>query len=82
LYFIAQNKDSIEASGKYFFQIDWKKNTVKIDGRNVKFNEEINFGKTKYKVIPNFNYNKESRKCRRFIKNCIFIYGLLSFHRI
>jgi len=59
LYFIAQNKDSIEASGKFFFQIDWKKNTLTIDGRNVAFNDEIQFGKTKYKIIPNLNYNKD-----------------------
>ena len=56
--FIATNKDSIKAAGRYFFEIDWKKEVVKIAGQIIPFNGFIKLNNTEYRIKINPEYNR------------------------
>ena len=55
--FIALNKDSIVASGKYYFSVDWQNNRIRILNKDVPFNSIFAIGKTNYLIVPNASYN-------------------------
>ena len=58
VWFVSDNKDSINGAGKHFFSVDWSNSSLKIDGQMVPFNSPVNFGGTNYQVIPNPGYNR------------------------
>jgi len=58
LKFVAENKDSIDGVGKYYFEIDWKKELVKIAGQNIPFDSSFILGSTTYKIEINETYNR------------------------
>lgn len=58
VWFMATDKSNINSAGKYYFSVDWQKNTIKIDGHVVPFNSVVNFGGTAYQVIPDSAYNR------------------------
>lgn len=58
VWFRAIDKDSIQAGGKYFFSVDWKKESIKIRNEVIPFNSVITVGNTIYRVVPNPEYNR------------------------
>ena len=56
--FVAINKDSVYPGGKYFFSVDWKSNTIKINGQVIPFNGNLIIANTTYQVVPNLTYNR------------------------
>jgi len=58
--FIALNKDSIKANGKFFFEIDWTNSIVKIAGQRVPFNGTFKIGTTEYRSELNMEYNRNA----------------------
>lgn len=57
--FIPVNRDSINYGGTQYFNVNWTKGEIEIDNRKVGFNEILNINNTKYKVVPNPDYNKQ-----------------------
>lgn len=58
VYFRTSQTESIYPSPKYFFTIDWNRNTIKIDNRIVHFNDSVLLNGTVYKVEINPTYPK------------------------
>jgi uncharacterized protein involved in exopolysaccharide biosynthesis len=58
VYFIALNKDSIQASGRHYFSIDWASEKIEIAGQTVPFNGVLTMGTTRYRVVVNKEYNR------------------------
>ncbi len=58
VWFRAINKDSINSGGKYYFSVDWVKQSIKINNHTAAFGSIVNFGGTDYRIVPNGNYNQ------------------------
>ncbi|HET9052644.1 MAG TPA: Wzz/FepE/Etk N-terminal domain-containing protein, partial [Cyclobacteriaceae bacterium] len=58
LKFVAVDKDSINGGGKYYFDMDWKKSIVKINGQQIPFNGILNINGTAYRLEVNPEYNR------------------------
>ncbi len=61
LFFQAVNKDTtINGGGKFSLEIDWNKNTYKLDKITHGFSDIINIAGTEYRAIINNEYNKNA----------------------
>ena len=58
VWFSAIDKDNIEGGGKYYFSVDWKKNSIKIANQVIPFDSTLRIGNSTYRVIPNPEYNQ------------------------
>ena len=58
--FVAINKDSVYGAGKHYFDMDWKTETIKINGQRIKFGGILNMGGTDYRVDVNPRYNRKA----------------------
>jgi len=58
VWFRAIDKENIEDGGKFYFSVDWKMNSIKINNQVVPFNSTISFGKSTYRVVPNPEYTR------------------------
>ncbi|HUC79706.1 MAG TPA: polysaccharide biosynthesis tyrosine autokinase [Flavisolibacter sp.] len=56
--FVPVNRDSVNWGGQYYFSVDWTKGEIEIDNKRVPFNQELVLSNTRYKVVPNQDYNK------------------------
>ena len=56
--FIAVNKNNINASGKFYFKINWGNESVSIANQTVRFGNIVNIGNCSYRIIINNDYNK------------------------
>ena len=58
VWFRAVDKNTINGGGKYFFTVDWKKQTVTINKQTVAFNDTVSINGSAYFIVPNPAYNK------------------------
>ncbi len=58
LKFVALDKNNFNLSHTYFFSVDWKKELVEIDNKQVPFNSTISLNNFPVKLVMNENYNK------------------------
>ncbi len=59
IWFRALDKENIESGGKFYFSVDWKQNSIKIDDRVIRFDSTITIGNTVYRVVPNRDYTRD-----------------------
>ena len=58
VWFKAVDKNNVNGGGKYYFDIDWQKKQVEINGKRIAFNDTVSIAGTAYFVVPNPAYNK------------------------
>lgn len=58
VWFRAVDKNNINAAGKYFFSVNWKKRQITINKQTIAFNDTVNIGGSAYFVVPNNEYNQ------------------------
>lgn len=56
VWFRAIDKENIEGGGKFYFSVDWKKNSIKIRNQVIPFDSTITVGQSIYRVVPNPDY--------------------------
>ena len=65
--FIAINKDSVFPAGRMNFDVNWEKQSVRIDGKDVKFGAVCKIQKTYYRIEENPNYNTKLKGKNYFV---------------
>ena len=68
VYFRTNATETVQPSVKYFFTVDWARNVVHIDNRNVNFNDSILLNGTVFRVEPNTNYPKNLKGKNYFVQ--------------
>ena len=58
VYFLTSQTENINPSEKYFFTVDWNRNSVIIDNKTVHFNDSVLLNNTVYLIEANPTYNK------------------------
>jgi capsular exopolysaccharide synthesis family protein len=58
IFFKATQSATNYPSAKYFFQVDWNKNQITINGKTVHFADSVVLNNTVYQIIENQGYNK------------------------
>jgi capsular exopolysaccharide synthesis family protein len=66
--FRTSNPDSIIPSKKYFFSVDWNKQSVTIDNKTIRFNDSIILNNTAYQLVPNTGYPKYLKGKNYFVQ--------------
>jgi capsular exopolysaccharide synthesis family protein len=56
IWFRALDKENIQGGGKFYFSVNWKKNSIKIRNEVIPFDSTITVANTTYRVIPNPDY--------------------------
>ena len=59
VYFYTTQLDSINPSKKYYFTIDWNRNSITIDNKAVHFNDSVILNNTVYKIQINSKYPRD-----------------------
>ena len=58
VYFLTAQPETISSSQKYFFTVDWNRNSITIDNKTVHFNDSILINNTPYRIEANPAYTK------------------------
>jgi uncharacterized protein involved in exopolysaccharide biosynthesis len=55
--FVALDKDDFNLYATYFFSVDWKKEMIQIDNKNIPFDSTVVLGKNVVRLVVNHEYN-------------------------
>lgn len=53
VWFRAVDKNNLKGGGKFNFEVDWNKRSVRIDGKNIAFGDTLAVNGSAYRIVPN-----------------------------